>query len=123
MIGERIRKIRTIKGFSQDYVAGLLSISQSAYSDIEKNKTKIDFQRAQKIAEIFEMELNDLISFNDNQVFNNTFNEKSNGFFNVERVITESFDKERISYQEQIIFLKEEIIYLRKKLDEKNQSQ
>ncbi|MDD3004842.1 helix-turn-helix transcriptional regulator [Flavobacterium sp.] len=119
MIGERIRKIRSLKGYSQDYMSDLLEISQSAYSDIEKNKSKIDFQRVQKIAEIFEVELNDLISFDENQVFNNTFNEKSNGFFNVEKVITESFDKERISYQEQIIFLKEEILYLRKKLDEK----
>lgn len=119
MIGERIRKIRSLKGYSQDYMSDLLEISQSTYSDIEKNKSKIDFERVKKIAEIFEVELNDLISFDENQVFNNTFNEKSNGFFNVEKVITESFDKERISYQEQIIFLKEEILYLRKKLDEK----
>lgn len=119
MIGERIRKIRSLRGYSQDYMSDLLEISQSAYSDIEKNKSKIDFQRVQKIAEIFEVEINDLISFDENQIFNNTFNEESNGFFNVEKVITESFDKERISYQEQIIFLKEEILYLRKKLDEK----
>jgi transcriptional regulator with XRE-family HTH domain len=119
MIGERIRKIRSIKGFSQNYMSDLLNISQSAYSDIEMNKSRIDFQRVQKIAEIFEVELNDLISFDENQIFNNTFNEKSNGFFNVEKVITETFDKERLSYLDHIKFLKEEIIYLRKKLDEK----
>lgn len=119
MIGERIRKIRSVKGFSQDYVADLLNISQSAYSDIEKNKSKIDIKRLQKIADIFEVNIDDIISFDENQVFNNTFYEKSNGFFNVEKVITETFDKERISYQEQVKSLKEEIVYLRKKLDEK----
>ncbi len=45
MIGEKIRKIRTIKGFSQDYVSNLLSISQAAYSDIENNKSKVNFER------------------------------------------------------------------------------
>jgi transcriptional regulator with XRE-family HTH domain len=120
MIGEKIRKIRTIKGYSQDYVSDLLNISQAAYSDIENNKTKINLERIQEIAAIFKLDVNDLISFDENQVFNNTFNESSNGFFNVKKVITETFDKEREAYLEQVKTLKEEILYLRKKLDEKH---
>lgn len=119
MVGERIRKIRSIKGYSQDYMSDLLGISQSAYSDIEKSKSKLDLQRIQKIAEIFAIDPNDILSFDENQIFNNTFYEKSNGFFNVEKVITETFDKERSAYLEQIKSLKDEIIYLRRKLDEK----
>lgn len=119
MIGEKIRKIRTIKGLSQDYVSNLLSISQAAYSDIENNKSKVNFERIQEIANIFELDINDLISFDENQVFNNTFNENSSGYFNVKKVITETFDKEREAYIDQIKSLKEEVLYLRKKLDEK----
>jgi transcriptional regulator with XRE-family HTH domain len=119
MIGEKIRKIRTIKGFSQDYVSNILNISQAAYSDIENNKSKVNFERIQEIANIFELDISDLISFDENQVFNNTFNENSSGYFNVKKVITETFDKERESYIDQIKSLKEEVLYLRKKLDEK----
>ncbi len=119
MIGEKIRKIRTIKGFSQDYVSNILNISQAAYSDIENNKSKINLERIQEIANVFELDINDLISFDENQVFNNTFNENSNGYFNVKKVISETFDKEREAYLEQIKTLKEEVFYLRKKLDEK----
>ena len=119
MIGEKIRKVRTIKGYSQEYVSEKLKISQPAYSDIEKNKTKITLETLKELAKIFEVEVNDLMSFDENQVFNNTFNENSNGFFNVQKVINENFDKEREAYLEQIKFLKEEIIYLRSKLDSK----
>lgn len=119
MIGEKIRKIRNIKGYSQEYVSDLLKISQAAYSDIENNKTKLNLERIQEIAKIFQMESNDLISFDENQVFNNTFSENAKGFFNVQKVINENFENERKSYILQINNLKEEIIYLRKKLDEK----
>ena len=97
----------------------MLNISQTAYSDIENNKTKLNLERIQEIAKIFEIDTNDLILFDENQVFNNTFNENAKGFFNVQKVINENFENERKSYTNQINNLKEEITYLRKKLDEK----
>lgn len=119
MIGEKIRKIRTLRGYSQEYVSDLLNISQAAYSDIENNKTKINLERIQELAGVFKIDVNDLISFDENQVFNNTFLENAKGFFNVKKVIAETFDKEREAYLGQIKTLNEEIAYLRKKLDEK----
>lgn len=119
MIGEKIRKIRSIKGYSQEYMAEVMKISQAAYSDIENNKTKINLDRIQELAKIFRIDVNDLISFDENQVFNNTFNENSKGFFNVQKVMNENFDNERKVYNEQINNLKEEINYLRNKLDKK----
>jgi len=49
MLGEKIRKIRSLKGYSQEYVADRLKISQSAYSAIETNRTKLDINRAKQI--------------------------------------------------------------------------
>jgi transcriptional regulator with XRE-family HTH domain len=119
MIGEKIRKIRTLKGFSQEYMAVQLGISQTGYSDLEKEKTKLSMERIEDIAKIFAMEIQDILSFDEKQVFNNTFTESSKGFFNVKKYINESFEHERNLYTEQIITLKEEVQYLRKKLDEK----
>jgi transcriptional regulator with XRE-family HTH domain len=119
MIGENIRKIRTLKGYSQEYVSNLLSISQAAYSDIENNKTKINLERIEQLSDIFKIGMNDLVTFDENQVFNNSFNENSSGFFNVKKVISETFDKQREVYLMQIKSLNDEIAYLRKKLDEK----
>ena len=119
MIGEKIRKIRTIKGYSQEYMAEMLHISQAAYSDIETNKSKISLERVNELAQVFNIEANDIINFDENQVFNNTFNENAKGFFNVKKVFNETFEAERQSYINQIDYLKDEIIYLRKKLYEK----
>lgn len=80
MIGEKIRKIRTIKGFSQEYVSHQLNISQAAYSDIENNKTKINLARIQELSEIFSIDINDLLTFDENNVFNNNFTENAKGF-------------------------------------------
>jgi len=119
MIGEKIRKIRTLKGYSQDYMSEKLKISQPAYSDIENNKTKVGVTILEQIASIFEINATDILNFDENQVFNNTFTENSKGFFNVKKVVNESFDNERQAYKDQIKSLKEEIDSLRKKLDEK----
>ena len=119
MIGEKIRKIRTIKGFSQEYVSDLLNISQAAYSDIENNKTKLNIERIQELSGIFSVDVNDLLSFDENNIFNNTFNENSKGYFNVKKVFNETFDKEREAYLDQIASLKEEVAFLRKLLGEK----
>lgn len=119
MIGEKIRKIRTLKGYSQEYMSDKLKIKQPAYSDIESGKTKVSLEKIEEIALIFGIDVEDLTSFDEKQIFHNTFNENSKGFFKVKKFFNESFEFERKSYQEQIQSLKEEIIYLRKKLDEK----
>jgi XRE family transcriptional regulator, regulator of sulfur utilization len=119
MIGEKIRKIRTLKGYSQDYMSEKLKMSQPAYSELESGKTKIAINVLQEIAQIFELQVDDLINFDEKQVFHNTFNQNSKGFFKVKKFFNESFEYERQSYKDQIKSQKEEIDYLRKKLDEK----
>jgi transcriptional regulator with XRE-family HTH domain len=74
MIGEKIRKIRVIKGYSQEYVSDLLKISQAAYSDIETGKTKMTMQRLKEIAYVFDLEINHLINFSEKEVLENTIN-------------------------------------------------
>lgn len=88
IIGEKIRTIRTAKGYSQDYVVNLLNIKQPAYSDIETDKTKLNLERAQEIANILEIDVAELLPFDSNQIFNNTFNQDAKGFFNVKKFLT-----------------------------------
>jgi transcriptional regulator with XRE-family HTH domain len=49
-IGFNIRKNREIKGFSQDYMANVLNISQASYARLENEDTKITVERLYKIA-------------------------------------------------------------------------
>jgi transcriptional regulator with XRE-family HTH domain len=70
VIGEKIRQIRELKGYSQEYLAEKLGISQRAYSKIERSEIKIDWEKIQDIASIFEMEPLDIVSFDDSLIFN-----------------------------------------------------
>lgn len=120
MVGEKIRKIRIIKGYSQEYIANLLEISQSAYSDIERGKTKINLERLSKVALIFELDVNYIMDFDENHFSAKTIQTNLKEIdCDEEKIIVAFFNRERELYREQIINLKNEIIYLRSKLDEK----
>ncbi len=62
IIGKKIRTIRELKGYSQEYVAGKLDIAQNTYSKIESNQTKLNTDTLERIAEILEVSINDLLS-------------------------------------------------------------
>lgn len=94
----------------------MLEISQSAYSDIERGKTKINLERLRKVALIFKLDINYIMDFHENRFLPNTIPNIDN---NEKRIILELFNIERELYKEQIINLKNEISYLRSKLDEK----
>lgn len=110
-IGNKIRKIRELKGLSQDYIASQLQMSQRAYSKLENNDIKLDWQRIEAISKILEIEPIDLISFDDNLIFNNC---SQSGKF---QVFNNNFpDDLKKSYEDRIVELKEEILFLRKQL-------
>lgn len=62
-LGPHIQKIKRSKGLSQGGVAQKLKISQSAYSKLEREGAKITLSKLEKIADIFDMSLVELISF------------------------------------------------------------
>lgn len=71
-IGENIRKVRELKGYSQDYMAQELGVSQRTYSAIENENNKIDTERLESIAKVLEVSVLDLLIFDDKVLFNNT---------------------------------------------------
>ena len=64
-IRERIRAIRIEKGYSQDYMADMLKISQNAYHKLEKGHTRIHLEKFINIAEILEIEFSELLKGSD----------------------------------------------------------
>lgn len=64
-IGERIKNIRSAKGFSQKQVALALEMDQSQYSRIENGKTDPYFSTIDKIAGALGVQLGDLLAPDD----------------------------------------------------------
>ncbi|MFV0530988.1 MAG: helix-turn-helix domain-containing protein [Flavobacteriales bacterium] len=111
-IGSKLKFIREIKGLSQSEVAERLFISQRAYSDLENNKTKLDLERLEAVAKIFKIKSIDLLNFDEQKVFNNVFNDTSNGYF-TDKIVNGNFEHERQSYLKQIKNLEDEVSFLR----------
>ena len=63
-LSEKIRLIRLSKNLSQQNIADELGITVSAYSNMERGVTEITIQRLKKIAQILQVNLNDLITDN-----------------------------------------------------------
>ena len=62
MHGQKIRIIRELRGFSQEYLANKLGIAQNSYSKIETNRTKLNTEMLTKIADSLEVSVNDILS-------------------------------------------------------------
>ena len=45
-----------------------------------------------QISKLLDVDLIELINFKDDQIFNNTFNDESKGFFNIKELILENFN-------------------------------
>ena len=63
-LSEKIRLIRLSKNLSQQNIADELGITVSAYSNMERGDTEITIQRLKKIAQILQVNINDLITDN-----------------------------------------------------------
>lgn len=110
-IGAKIRKTRELKGYSQECMATSLGITQNSYSKLENQKTKLSLERISSISKILEIDPLDLITSDENLVFNKC---SSSGKMNT---INNYFSKElKEQYENQIIHLKEEITFLRTQL-------
>ncbi|WP_228438563.1 helix-turn-helix domain-containing protein [Chryseobacterium pennae] len=73
MIGNKIKNIRELKNFTQEYMAEKLDISQAAYSKLEKGDIKVSSEKLCQIAKILDVNPEDITSF-DSQKYFNSFN-------------------------------------------------
>lgn len=61
-IGDRIRVLRQIKGFSQENMAIELGISQQGYSNLERSATRMKLCHLLRISEVLEVQASFLLS-------------------------------------------------------------
>ncbi len=82
-IGNKIKKIRELKNYTQEYMADRLGINQSGYSRIENDTSDITLSQIDKLSEIFNIKVDDLLNFDEKFVFNNSnFNTFFGNYYN-----------------------------------------
>ena len=120
MYGEKIRTIRTLRGFSQDYMAEQLGVAQNTYSKYENNGDKLPFETLQKIATVLGVSITDLTSNTPIIINNQSANQGTQGIGHVENLITgqkELFERIIASKDEELNILKEVISSLKAAVD------
>ena len=67
IIGRKIRIVRQLKGYSQEYMAMRLGISQNAYSKLERGKIRLKNQRVIEISGILEIPTYNLLKVEESR--------------------------------------------------------
>lgn len=119
-VHERIRLFRQTNDWTQEYIAEQLGMSSNGYGCIERGETDITLSRLEKIAEIFKVDLVELLGISQN-IKQIADNQSSYNYFNIngklsleqlqckyelekQQLIIEQKDKE-IDYLKQMIEL------------------
>lgn len=83
-IGDKIRKVRELKGYKQEYVAEKVGLSVTAYGNIERNDSSLTFDRLEQIAEALEVAVQDILNipeqFNVQSIVNSQVGFSQSGF-------------------------------------------
>lgn len=126
-IGNKIKLIREFKNYTQEYMAERLNINQSAYSKYESDSIDFAISQLDKIAEIFCMKPEEILTFDEKVIFNN-YGQNYNYAVNQETVTIypglnekekELYEKEKDLQNNIINHLKEKIAFLENLNEEK----
>lgn len=116
-IGDKIRKVRELKGYKQEYVAEKVGLSVTAYGNIERNDSSLTFERLEQIAEVLEVTVQDILNipeqFNVHSIVNSQVGFSQSGFNYYANKKSEEENSDTLMYKDSIEHLKKEIEYLR----------
>lgn len=108
----KIKQLRELKNFTQEYMAQQLGLSTRAYSKIETGETQLTVNRLNEISKILGITPVEVLGFDDKKVFNFYNSQDINNIKNInlpEKLIEQ--------YEETIQSLKNQIETLRLLLD------
>jgi len=104
----KIKQLRELKNFTQEYMAGHLGISTRAYSKIETGETQLTVNRLNEISHILGITPVEVLGFDDKQVFNNCKQEGNIGInhINLPEKLIQQYEETIQSLKNQIEVMK-----------------
>ena len=107
-VDKKIKNIRELKNYTQEYMAEKLGISIRAYSKIESGETNLTIDRLNKLSQILEMSPLEILGFDDKQVFNHCKQEGNIGINHnyMPKDLINQFEKHVSHLESEIVFLR-----------------
>lgn len=113
IIATNLKMLRELNNYTQEHVAEVLNISQNTYSLIEKGETKLTVDRLGKLAELYHVEITDLLRVSDQLTIHRIINNNGESSHSEENTYTGQLaETERIFYQTTIDKLEKQITHL-----------
>jgi len=112
-LGEKLKRARITKNFTQEYMADSLNIAQKTYSNFENDKSKPDFYQVEEISKILDMNILEFLS-GDNINQNNT-EQKGGVALAINSTINQLSEKLIEQYEARIKNLEEQLEFWKNK--------
>jgi len=112
-----LKVLREVNNYTQEYVAEHIGVDQSTYSKLERNPKNLLAEQAQRLADLYQVSLSEIISGGLSISF--TGDIAKNGYVqnHYEDVQKDTLDKIVNAKDSEIKSLKEEIGHLRKEIE------
>ncbi|WP_297513822.1 helix-turn-helix domain-containing protein [Flavobacterium sp.] len=104
----KIKQIRELKNFTQEYMAQQLGLSTRAYSKIESGETQLTINRLNEISAILQVQPMEVLGFDDKKVFNfyNSSDINNVKNMNVPEKLIQQYEETIQALKEQIAVMK-----------------
>jgi transcriptional regulator with XRE-family HTH domain len=132
-IHKKIKQARIVKGWTQEEVAEKLNITTNAYGAIERGESHPTIPKLQKLCDVFEIELSELLESEETQIihiaYKKAYKNNSHHHYNIGKcsqeylelqtelekqlLIVELKDKELAMQQREIQNLQEQVLQLK----------
>lgn len=114
-----LKVLREVNNYTQEYVASKIGVDQSTYSKIERNPKNLRAEHVEKLAELYDVGVADILSSEGLTIHFSGHIEKNNGYVhNNYEMQREVLDKIYAAKDGEILSLKEQVEYLKKQNDQ-----
>lgn len=114
-LGTKIKKLRELRNYTQEYMADKLGISQAAYSKMESDETDVSHDRLVQIAKALDISIQDILAFDERIFFSLTNNQDNASFGYIIHNNNQLSDNERKLYEDKIRLYEDKVRLLEEK--------
>ena len=104
----KLKQLRELKNYTQEYVATQLGLTTRAYSKIESGETQLTINRLNEISTILGIDPMEALGFDHQNIFNNCTQEGNIGVnhINIPDKLLEQYEKRIHQLESEVMFLR-----------------
>lgn len=116
-VNDKIRMIRETKNWSQEEMAERMNMSKNGYAKIERGETKLNLHKLEQIANIFNIDVLELIKNDDKNVLF-FMNDHNTNYYGLNDNLKPEIDRLRLTISHQNELLKQKDLVIEQKNSE-----